>query len=115
MSEQKTKPTIHFVEVEIKARNGDFPGQTTKGAFTFEDSTVVICHPVTGEPARDPSGKTYSFKLSAPTNTIEDARIHAKRLTKDFRRALHGDRPRGFGGPGGSHRGPIRYPKGGYY
>jgi hypothetical protein len=112
---EKPKPTIYFVEPEIKSPKGDFPGQTTHGAFTFEDNTVTICHPIDGTPAQDPTGKRYVFKLEPPTNTFADAEIHAKRLTKDFRIALRGGRPAGFGGPSGSHRGPIRYPKGGYY
>jgi hypothetical protein len=110
--EKPKKPTIYFVAPQIKAAGNGSPGQTTHGAFTFENDTVVICHPISGEPARDPQGKTYTFKLEPPTNTIEDARIHARRLTLDFRQALRGGRPKGFGGRGpiGGPKGPLNYP-----
>jgi hypothetical protein len=107
MTDQKTKPTIYFVDVELKGAGPGDPGHTVKGAFTFVDSVVTICHPKTGEPVQDQKGSQYTFKLSPPTNTLEDAYIHAKRLTKDFRRALRGDNP---GGP----RGPLRYPPRGW-
>jgi hypothetical protein len=100
------KPKIYFVRPEIKGAGPGDPGQTTDGAFTFENDTVVVCHPDTGEPAQDPMGKTYTFKLEAPTNTLEDAHIHGKRLTKDFRKAFHGGRPEGFIG-----RRPLPYRK----
>jgi hypothetical protein len=114
----KTKPEIFYMTVEIKPPKGDFPGQTLKGAFTFVNDVVTLCHPTTGEPVQDPTGKRYTFKLEPPTTTLADAETHARRLTKDFRVALRGGRPAGFGGPGspGGPKGPIAYPKNtGYY
>jgi hypothetical protein len=118
MSEQKTTPIIYFVEPPIKLPGPGCPaGQTTKGSFTFEDSTVVLCHPDSPTPVRDPSsGKTYTRKLDPPTNTLLDAHQHAELLTLEFRKALSGGRPKGFGGRGpiGGPKGPLNYPGGGW-
>jgi hypothetical protein len=110
------KPEIHSISVQIKPPGPGLPaGQRALCTFTFVNDTVTLCHPTTGEPARDPQGKTYTRKLQPPTNTFADATEHARLLTVDLRRALTGGRPRGFGGPGGNHRGPIVYPKHGYF
>jgi hypothetical protein len=109
MSEQKTKPTIYFVEATVKLPGSTCPdGQISHGAFTFEDSVVTICHPDDPTPVRCPAGKTYTRTLLAPTNTFADAQEHARLLTIEFRTALRG------GSPGGGRSGPLNYPRGGW-
>jgi hypothetical protein len=94
MSEQKTKPTIYFVEATVKLPGATCPdGQISHGAFTFEDSVVTICHPDDPTPVRCPAGKTYTRTLQAPTNTFADAQEHARLLTIEFRTALRGGSP----------------------
>jgi hypothetical protein len=106
-------PEIHHIIVQIRPANPkrNDPGQKTDAAYTVDGDTVTLVDRQ-GVPVRDADGKLYQHKVAPGT---ADAESLAHVLTKEFRRALKGNAPRGFSGGGGnSFGGPISYPRSGW-
>ena len=86
-----TKPEIHSMMVEIEPPSSRHPGDRfARSTFTLINDVVALCHPDSGVPVQDPHGREYKYALPPDCATLADARIHAGRLTKDFRLVLLG-------------------------
>jgi hypothetical protein len=107
------KPEVFLFTVQIEAPSPRCPpGRKGEAGFTLVNDVVTVTDK-NGKHLRDGSGKEYSFKLEPPTNTLADALIHARRLFKDFVKAMGGSTPRGFSSGRGWRTGKLNYRKGG--
>lgn len=94
------KPKSVFVTIKAPTQH-DPLGQNAEGCYLVLDGAVVLTDRAV-KPVQDDEGKHYRYTLQPG----DDADVHARRLTKQFRLALRGkNRPAtGFGGP-------LTYPK----
>jgi hypothetical protein len=78
-------PTHKQVTIQIRAPKGDDPGQISFGYYTLEGDVLIMTD---GEkPVRRASADLVTHQLKPG----EDPDAVARRLTKDFRRHIHGD------------------------
>jgi hypothetical protein len=84
-------PKVYKIIVQIRAPEGDDPGQVTNGYYTL-DGQVLTMTDGDGRPVRRGNGEQYIHRLQEG----EGAAAVARRLTREVRTMARGETVSGF-------------------